>query len=52
MSMLTSIELSLGVGFGLFGLFAIFTVLRYRTEEIPIREITYLFAIMALPDMN
>ncbi len=49
MSMLTSIELSLGVGFGLF---AIFTVLRYRTEEIPIREITYLFAIMALPVMN
>lgn len=49
MSMLTSIELSLGVGFGLF---AIFTVLRYRTEEIPIREITYLFVTLALPVMN
>lgn len=49
MSMLTSIELSLGVGFGLF---AIFTVLRYRTEEIPIREITYLFVTIALPVMN
>jgi hypothetical protein len=49
MTMLTSIELSLGVGFGLF---AIFTVLRYRTEEIPIREITYLFVMIALPVMN
>jgi hypothetical protein len=49
MSMLRSIELSIGVGFGLF---AIFTVLRYRTEEIPIREITYLFITIALPVMN
>ena len=49
MTMLTSVELSLGVGFGLF---AIFTVLRYRTEEIPIREITYLFVMIALPVMN
>lgn len=49
MTMLTRIELSLGVGFGLF---AIFTVLRYRTEEIPIREITYLFLTIALPVMN
>jgi hypothetical protein len=49
MTMLTSIELSLGVGFGLF---AIFTVLRYRTEEIPIREITYLFVMIALPVIN
>lgn len=49
MTMLTRIELSLGVGFGLF---AIFTVLRYRTEEIPIREITYLFVTIALPVMN
>lgn len=49
MTMLTSIELSLGVGFGLF---AIFTVLRYRTEEIPIREITYLFLTIALPVIN
>lgn len=49
MSMLTSIELSIGVGFGLF---AIFSVLRYRTEEMPIREMTYLFIIIALPVMN
>jgi hypothetical protein len=43
------IELSLGVGFGLF---AIFTMLRYRTDPIPIREMTYLFVIAALPVMN
>lgn len=49
MSLLTSIELSVGVGFGLF---AIFSVIRYRTEEMPIREMTYLFVIIALPVMN
>ena len=49
MSLLASIELGIGVGFGLF---AIFSVLRYRTEEMPIREMTYLFVIIALPVMN
>ena len=43
------IELGIGVGFGLF---AIFSVLRYRTDPIPIREMTYLFVIAALPVMN
>lgn len=47
--LLTSIELSIGVGFGLF---AIFSVLRYRTAEIPIREMTYLFVVIALPVVN
>jgi hypothetical protein len=49
LSLLTSVSLSIGVGFGLF---AIFSVLRYRTDEIPIREMTYLFVIIALPVMN
>lgn len=49
LGLLTSVSLSVGVGFGLF---AIFSVLRYRTEEIPIREMTYLFVIIALPVMN
>lgn len=49
MGLLTSIELSVGVGFGLF---AIFSVIRYRTEEMPIREMTYLFVIIALPVIN
>lgn len=48
-SLLSSSELSVGVGFGLF---AIFSVLRYRTDPMPPREMTYLFAIIALPTMN
>jgi len=35
-----------------FGLFAIFSILRYRTDPIPVREMTYLFIIAALPVMN
>jgi hypothetical protein len=35
-----------------FGLFAIFSVLNYRTDEMPIREMTYLFTVIALPVMN
>lgn len=49
LSFLNSIELGIGVGFGLF---AIFSILRYRTDPIPIREMTYLFIIAALPVMN
>ncbi len=49
LSFMTSIELGIGVGFGLF---AIFSILRYRTETMPIREMTYLFIISALPVMN
>lgn len=49
MSVLTSIELSVGVGFGLFGLFSL---LRYRTDPMPPREMTYLFVVIALPILN
>ncbi|MFZ3070304.1 MAG: DUF4956 domain-containing protein [Anaerolineaceae bacterium] len=49
LSLMASIEIGVGVGFGLF---AIFSVLRYRTDPIPIREMTYLFIILALPVMN
>jgi hypothetical protein len=49
LSFMTSIELGIGVGFGLF---AIFSILRYRTDAMPIREMTYLFIIVALPVMN
>lgn len=45
----TSIELSIGAGFGLF---ALFSILRYRTETVPIREMTYLFIMVALPILN
>jgi len=49
LGLLTSVDLSIGVGFGLF---AIFSVLRYRTDEMPPREMTYLFVSIALPIMN
>lgn len=49
LSFMNSIELGVGVGFGLF---AIFSILRYRTDPIPIREMTYLFITAALPVMN
>ncbi|MCA9951341.1 MAG: DUF4956 domain-containing protein [Anaerolineales bacterium] len=49
MSMLTSIELSVGAGFGLF---AIFSVLRYRTNPMPARDMTYLFILIGLPVIN
>lgn len=47
--LLSNINLSIGFGFGLF---AIFSVLRYRTDPIPIREMTYIFIVIALPVMN
>ena len=37
----------LKTGFAL-GLFAIFSIIRYRTESMPVREMTYLFAIIAI----
>lgn len=34
------------------GLFAIFGIIRYRTEQVPIREMTYLFFLVALSVVN
>ena len=48
-SLLSGVDLSVGFGFSLF---AIFSILRYRTDPIPIREMTYLFVMMALPVVN
>jgi len=45
-TLFSQIELSIGLSFGLF---AIFSILRYRSEPLPIREMTYLFILMALP---
>ena len=41
----------MGIGAAL-GLFAIFGIIRYRTESVPIREMTYLFFIVALSVLN
>ena len=40
-----------GIGAAL-GLFAIFGIIRYRTESVPIREMTYLFFLVALSVIN
>lgn len=34
------------------GLFAIFGIIRYRTESMPVREMTYLFIIIAMSVIN
>ncbi len=34
------------------GLFAVFGIIRYRTESIPIREMTYLFIVIGISLMN
>lgn len=47
--MLSSVKLKVGVAFGLF---AILSILRYRTETIPIKEMTYLFVSIALAVIN
>ena len=44
-------SVKLKIGFAL-GMFAIFGIIRYRTESVPIREMTYLFTITALSVIN
>ena len=44
-------NVKLNVGFAL-GLFAIFGIIRYRTESMPVREMTYLFIIIAISVIN
>lgn len=42
-----------GVGTGVaLGLFAIFSIVRFRTESVPIREMTYLFLLVAISVLN
>lgn len=40
---------SIGLGIGLFG---IFSIMRYRTDTMPVREMTYLFVIISLSVVN
>lgn len=44
-------NVKLQIGFAL-GLFAIFGMIRYRTETVPIREMTYLFVLIGLSVIN
>ncbi len=48
-SMLASVELQTGFGFGLF---AVFTMLRYRAQEIEIKEMAFLFICTILAVIN
>ncbi len=43
--LLNKVELSMGAAFGLF---AVFSMLRYRTEDISIKDMTYLFLCIAI----
>jgi len=44
-------NVNMKIGFAL-GIFAIFGIIRYRTETVPIREMTYLFVIIAISVIN
>jgi hypothetical protein len=44
-------QTDVGLGFA-FGLFAIFSILRYRTTTIPVKEMTYMFAVIAIAVIN
>ncbi len=44
-NLLHSVEISMGFAFGLF---AVFSMLRYRTESISVKEMTYLFLVIAM----
>jgi hypothetical protein len=47
--LLESVKLELGFALGLF---AIFGIIRYRTKQMPIREMTYLFLIIGISVIN
>ncbi|MBO7141722.1 MAG: DUF4956 domain-containing protein [Bacteroidales bacterium] len=44
-------DVKLELGFAL-GLFAVFGILKYRTDPIPIREMTYLFVVIGIAVLN
>ena len=47
--LLNNVKLELGFALGLF---AIFGIIRYRTDAIPIKEMTYLFVVIGISVMN
>ena len=48
-SLLRDVQLTLGFSFGML---AVFTLLRYRTDAIPIREMTFLYISITVPFVN
>ena len=47
--LMLAVEISMGFAFGLF---AIFGILRYRTNTVPIKEMTYLFTAITIALIN
>lgn len=47
--LLQSVQLSIGFAFGIF---AIFSILRYRTTSVPIKEMTYIFISITIAIIN
>jgi hypothetical protein len=47
--LLESVKLEMGFALGLF---AVFGIIRYRTDAIPIKEMTYLFIVIGMSVMN
>ena len=47
--MLESVKLEMGFALGLF---AVFGIIRYRTDAIPIKEMTYLFIVIGVSVIN
>jgi hypothetical protein len=47
--LLANIKLKIGFAFGLF---AVFSIIRYRTEPIPIRQMTYMFTVIIVAVLN
>ena len=47
--LLSNININLGFAFGLF---AVFAIMRYRTDPIPIKEMTYLFIVITIGVIN
>ena len=48
-SLLRDVQLTLGFSFGLL---AVFTIMRFRSENIPVREMTYLYLAIMMPFTN
>jgi hypothetical protein len=47
--LMASIKVKIGFAFGLF---AVFSIIRYRTEQIPARQMTYLFTVIIIAVLN
>ena len=47
--LMNNVKLSMGFGFGLF---AVFSIIRYRTEQLSIKDMTYLFTVITVAVIN